>query len=291
MDATTITIVSIVAGVAVGALGGFVLSRALSLKGALALAGVVVIGAAGGALGWFFADHDLVPNQKFALARKEAEKLPEVATLKQYYPADYAKMQNDMEMVKGKRLGTTGIAQLVHSNARAVLSRELKKASDENLIALMKIRRDKAQALGKVNPAYCYDFTRGARLSFDPDTVVSADLVKRERDATATILRQVATAPVKDAAGANLDPEDSNKRVDLWYDVQLKNEIGDKALAGFSPEDAKTVRQLTGRNISVSDARRQALLCRYSIALLDETLKLPPAKAATVARLNVGKGL
>lgn len=291
MDATTITIVSIVAGIAIGAVGGFVLSRALSLKGALMIAGVVVLGAAGGALGWFFADHDLVPNQKFANARKEAEKLPEVATLKQYYPADYAKMQNDMELVKGKRLGTTGIAQLVHSNARAVLSREMKKASDENLVTLMTIRRDKAQALGKVSPAYCYAFTRGARLTFDPDTVVSPDLVKRERDATAAILRQVATAPIKDAAGANLDPEDSNKRVDLWYDVQLKNEIGDKALAGFSAEDAKTVRQLTGRNISVSDPARQTLLCRYNIALLDETLKLPAAKAATIGRLNVGKAL
>lgn len=291
MDANTITIISIVAGLAVGAIGGLVLARALSMKGGLLIAGIVVIGAAGGALGWFFADHDLVPNQKFANARKDAERLPEVATLKQYYPADYAKMQNDMELVKDKRLGTTGIAQLVHSNARTVLSRELKKATDENLITLMKIRRDKAEALGKVSPAYCYDFTRGARLDFDPDTVVSADLVQRERAATAAILEQVATNPVKDAAGANLNPEDGGKLVDLWYDVQMKNKIGDQALAGFTPEDAKTVRQLTGRNISVSDPRRQALLCRYNIALLDETLKLPPAKAATVGRLNVGKGL
>ncbi len=291
MDATTITIISIVAGVAVGAIGGMVLARALSMKGGLLIAGVIVVGAAGGALGWFFADHDLVPNQKFANARKDAERLPEVATLKQYYPADYAKMQNDMELVKDKRLGTTGIAQLVHSNARTVLSRELKKATDENLITLMKIRRDKAEALGKVSPAYCYDFTRGARLDFDPDTVVSADLVQRERAATAAILEQVATNPVKDAAGANLNPEDGGKLVDLWYDVQMKNKIGDQALAGFTPEDAKTVRQLTGRNISVSDPKRQALLCRYNIALLDETLKLPPAKAATVGRLNVGKGL
>lgn len=291
MDANTITIMSVVAGVLVGAVGGVVLSKALSMKGGLMIAGIVVVGAAGGALGWFFADHDLVPSQKYALARKDAERLPEVATLKKYYPADYAKMQNDMELVKGKRLGATGIAQLVHSNARAVLSRDLKKASDDNLIALMKIRRDKAEALGKVSPAYCYDFTRGARLTFDPDTVVSADLVQRERAATAAILEQVATDPVKNAAGANLDPEDSNARVDLWYDVQLKNQIGDKALAGFAPEDAKTVRQLTGRNISVSDPARQTLLCRYNIALLDETLKLPPAKAATVARLNVGKGL
>ncbi len=291
MDANTIIIVSIVAGVVVGALGGFVLSKALSMRGALMVVFMAVVGAAGGGMGWFFADHDLVPNQKYALARKDAERLPEVATLKQYYPADYAKMQNDMELVKGKRLGATGIAQLVHSNARAVLSRDLKKASDENLIALMKIRRDKAEALGKVSPAYCYDFTRGARLTFDPDTVVSADLVQRERAATAAILEQVATNPVKDAAGANLDPEDSNERVDLWFDVQLKNKIGDQALAGFAPDDAKTVRQLTGRNISVSDPARQALLCRYNIALLDETLKLPTAKAATVARLNVGKGL
>lgn len=291
MDANTITIVSIAAGLAVGAIGGLVLAKALSLKGPLLVAGMVVLGVAGGALGWFFADHDLVPNQKFALARKEAEKLPEVATLKQYYPADYAKMQNDMELMKGKRLGTTGIAQLVHSNARAVLSRELKKANDENLITLMKIRRDKAEALGKVDPGYCYAFTRGARLEFDPDTVVSADLVKRERDATAAILEQVATNPVKNAAGTNLDPTDSNERVDLWYDVQLKNKIADQALAGFTPEDAKIVRQLTGRNISVSDPKRQTLLCRYNVALLDETLKLPPAKAATIGRLNVGKGL
>jgi hypothetical protein len=291
VDANAIIIISVAVGVLVGAVGGFVLSRALSMKGGLMIATVAVVGAAAGAVGWVLADHDLVPAQQFANARKQAENLPEVKVLKASYPADYAKMQNDMELVKGKRLGAIGIAQLVHSNARTVLSREMKKASDENLITLMKIRRDKAEALGKVSPAYCYDFTRGARLTFDPDTVVSADLVKRERDATAAILEQVATRPVKDAAGANLNPEDGGKLVDLWYDVQMKNKIGDQALAGFTPEDAKTVRELTGRNISISDARRQALLCRYNIALLDETLKLPPAKAATVGRLNVGKGL
>jgi hypothetical protein len=48
---------------------------------------------------------------------------------------------------------------------------------------------------------------------------------------------------------------------------------------------------LTGRKVSIDDPARQGLLCRYSIALLDETLKLPADKAAMVYRLNMGKGL
>jgi hypothetical protein len=287
---TTLILVAAIAGL-VGAGAGVILARVTRLPAVLTLVAALVFAAAAAGVGWFIARQDVLPRQAFDAERKAIETVPEVQVMRQYYPEDYAKMQNDLELVKGDRLGPTGVRQIVRSNANALLQREARKASDANLIQLMQFRRDKAKALGAKSVTWCYDFTRGARLSFDPDTVVDPAIVARERAATSAILKQTATAPVKDAAGAKKDEYTLKSRLEQYYQVQLRDQVADRAQAQFQPAEREIIVSLAGRNVTVSDSTRQSLLCRYNIALLDETLKLPADKAAMVYRLNVGKGL
>ncbi|HYE45923.1 MAG TPA: hypothetical protein VEA44_09140 [Caulobacter sp.] len=291
MDANTIVILIAAGAAVVGGLLGFVVGRAINQGTGLAIA-IAVIGALGaGGVGWFLANQDVIPRQQFDAARQAAEGLPEVQALKAHYPVDYAKLQNDLEMIKGERGGALAVNQTVRSNTNAVLLRETPKANDANILVLMKLKRDKAQALSAKSPAYCYDFTRNARLTFDVDAAIGPDLVKRERDAATAILIQAATDPVKDAEGAIRNPDKLPGLIKKYYQDELRYQIQDRVLATFPPADAKIISQLTGRKVSVSDPARQTLLCRYNIALIDEQLKLPAEKAAMVYRLGLGKGL
>ncbi|MBX3480815.1 MAG: hypothetical protein KF842_10460 [Caulobacter sp.] len=289
-------LVSVAVGAVVGAVAGFIIGRVMNLSAALSIGAGVLIAAVGGGGGYFLAINDFVPAQKFAAARDAAEALPDVKVLKQYFPADYAALQNQMEVVKGDRLGVAGVNQMVRATANAVMQREARKATDANLIRLMQLRRDKAEALRQKDVSWCYDFTRGARLTFDPNAVVPAEMVQRERDITSDILRQVATDPVLNApgaAGANSTTEDrSLKAQQLRYgQVEIRDGVARRARSGFTEDEQKTIVMLSGRGVSLDDAPRQSLMCRYSIAQLDETLKLPPEQAAMVYRLNLGKGL
>ena len=292
MDANT-TVILIAAGAAlVGAVIGFAVGKAALKQGAALSAVIAVIAALGfGGVGWFLAKQDVIPRQQFDAARLAAEDLPEMKVLKQYYPADYAKLQNSLELIKDDRGGALAVDQQVRATTSAVMQRVVRQASDANILTLMKIKRDKAEALGAKSPAYCYDFTRNARLDFDPDAVVGPEIVKRERDATAVILQQVATDPLKDAAGANVNPDNLPASIKKYYQDELRYRIQDKVLATFPPADAKVITMLTGRKVAIDDPGRQSLLCRYNIALIDEQLKLPADQAAMVYRLGLGKGL
>lgn len=284
------------AGAVVGAAVGAIFGKVMNLPTALTIGAAVVFAGGAGAGGYFLARHDLVPAQQFADARKAAEDLPDVKVIRQAFPADYAVLQNQLEMMKGERLGVAGVNQIVRANANALMQREARKASDANLVTLMRIRRDKAEALRQKNVAWCYDFTRGARLTFDPDAVVGPELVQRERDATSAILAQVAAAPLLNApgaAGANSTTGDRSLKAqqERYGQVEVRDGVARRARAGFSEEEQKTIVMLSGRKVSLDDAGRQGLMCRYSIAQLDETLKLPPETAAMVYRLNLSKGL
>jgi hypothetical protein len=291
MDGMMTVIVAAGIAAVVGAVVGLIISRVMSLSSGLTIGAAVLFALAAGGVGFFLAKQDLLPRQAFDKARKDIETVPEVRVMRQYYPADYAKLQNDLEMVKGDRIGATGVRQMVRANANALLLREARKANDANLIQLMTLRRDKARALAGRSVSWCYDFTRGTRLSFDPDTVVDPAIVERERAATAAILTQTATAPMLEAAGAKKDQYTLKSRVEQYYEVELRDQVATRVAASFQPAEQETIISLAGRNVTVTDSARQSLLCRYNIALLDETLKLAPDKAAMVYRLNLGKGL
>lgn len=292
MDANT-TVMLIAGGAAVVGAGlGFVVGKAALKQGAAVSAVIALVAAGGfGGVGWFLANQDVIPRQQFDAARLAAEDLPEVKVLKQYYAADYAKMQREMDLIQDERGGALAVDQQVRLATSAVMQRETRKANDANIITLMKIKRDKAEALGAKSPAYCYDFTRNARLEFDVDAAAGPEIVRREREAVAAILQQVATNPLKDAAGADVNPDNLPASIKKYYQDELRYKIQDKVLATFPPADAKVITMLTGRKVAIDDPGRQALLCRYNIALIDEQLKLPADQAAMVYRLGLGKGL
>jgi len=291
MDANTLLVISAAVAACAGAGGGLLAGRLMNLPALMGAGLAIVAAGAAGALAWFIVDHDVVPRQAFDRARSEAESLPEVKVLKASYPEAYARLQADLTLVQDKRLGEVGVRQQVRSIATSTMLANARKATDANVVRLMELRRDKAKALGEKSVAWCYDFTRGARLTFDPDAAVDAALLERERVVTTDILTQTAKAPVLNAAGAKADDYTLKSRIDQYYEVELRDQVAARVQSNFSQADRKVIVMLTGRKVSIDDPARQGLLCRYSIALLDETLKLPPDKAAMVYRLNMGKGL
>ncbi|MFN3856270.1 MAG: hypothetical protein ACK4RV_00860 [Caulobacter sp.] len=288
---TTILTMAAIAAV-VGAVVGLVLSKVLPLPKAAGYAMIGLFAVGGGGVGYFLAMQDVIPKQEFDKARAAMDQLPDVQAIKQYYPNDYAELQRNLEVIKNERKGTTGVAQYVRAQANAVLLREARKGNDDNLVALMTLRRDKAVAIAEKSPAYCFEFVGGRRLSFDPDTIVGPEMVERERAITAEVLKQTATAPVLNAAGAVKDDEKIETRVELYYQVEVRDAVAAKARARFTPDEQKTIQMLASRSVSLQgDTAKQSLMCRYGIAQIDETLKLPKDKAAMVYRLNIRQGL
>jgi hypothetical protein len=291
MEFSTTVLIAAGVGAAAGAGVGASIGKVMNLSGVVTIASALlfaIIAAGGGA---WTANHDLLPREKYDAARKAGEALPEVQVLRQYYPADYAALQTSLEANKAKRLGATGVNQLIRAQVNATLLREARKASDDNLVLLMTLRRDKAQALSQKSVAYCYDYLRGGRLTFDPDTAVDPAIVAREKTASAAILRQTATAPVVGAPGSDPNPRTMAGLQAQARDIELRDGLAAGARAGFPEEDQATIKMLASRGVSLSDAPRQSMLCRYNIILLNETLKLTPAQTALVYRMNLAKGL
>jgi hypothetical protein len=291
MDANTLLVVSAVLAASAGAGAGLLAGRLMTLPRLLGIGLALVSAGGAGALAWFIVSHDVVPRQAFDRARADAEALPEVRILKASYPEAYGRLQASLTLIQDKRLGEVGVRQQVRSIATATMLANARKATDANVVRLMQLRRDKARALGEKSVAWCYDFTRGARLTFDPDAVVDAALLERERAVTTDILIQTAREPVLNAAGAKADDYTLKSRIDQYYEVELRDQVASRVQSTFPEADRKVIVMLTGRKVSIDDPARQGLLCRYSIALLDETLKLSADKAAMVYRLNMGKGL
>lgn len=201
MDANSLLVMSAALAACAGAGVGLLAGRLMNLPALMGGALAVIAAGAAGALAWFIVSHDVVPRQAFDRARAEAEALPEVKVLKASYPDAYARLQAELTLIQDKRLGEVGVRQQVRAIATATMLANARKATDANLVRLMQLRRDKASALGEKSVAWCYDFTRGARLTFDPDTVVDGALLERERTVTTDILSQTARAPVLNAAG------------------------------------------------------------------------------------------
>ena len=291
MDANTLLVVSAVLAACAGAGAGLLVGRLMNLPRLLGIGLALVSAGGAGALAWFIVSHDVAPRQAFDRARADAEALPEVRILKASYPEAYGRLQASLTLIQDKRLGEVGVRQQVRSIATATMLANARKATDANVVRLMQLRRDKARALAEKSVAWCYDFTRGARLTFDPDAVVDAALLERERAVTTDILTQTAREPVLNAAGAKADEYTLKSRIDQYYEVELRDQVASRVQSTFPEADRKVIVMLTGRKVSIDDPARQGLLCRYSIALLDETLKLSVDKAAMVYRLNMGKGL
>lgn len=290
VNSLTLTIIAAVVGAGIGAAAGVIFGRLFGL-GRNGVIGVAVAFAVIAGIGaHFLVQSDAAPKKAFDDARAAADALPDVAAVKQYYPDQYAVLEKDLDVLRDQKLGAAGVRDAVRRQLTPLVKRQAKLADDANLLALMKLSRDKGAALLN-NPAYCHQFFTGGRLTFNPETIFPAALVQQDHAVSAALLKQTATTPLSNAAGARVDDGELKSRVREYYEVQLRDEVIDRVQAGFNPDERKQLQLLAGRKVSLEgDTVRQGMLCRYNIALLDETLKLPADKAAMVYRLNLARG-
>ena len=291
MNGLTTTILAVLVGAALGVGAGLVFGKLFDLGGKAIIVLAVVFAAIAGIGAQFIVSTDAAPGKAFDEARASAEALPDVAALKQYYPEEYAALEKDFDLARQQKLGAAGARDAVRRNVYQLVKRQAKLADDANLIALMTLSRDKGAALVN-NPAFCHQHFTGARLTFNPETVFPAPMLERDHTVSAALLKQTATAPVSNAAGARVDDGDIKSRVRDYYEVELRDKVAERTRAGFTPAEREQLQILAGRKVSLEgDTAKQGMLCRFNIALLDETLKLPADKAAMVYRLNLVKGL
>jgi hypothetical protein len=289
MNATT-WIVLLMGGLAVlGAIIGAVVATVFQAGNAGRGALAVLLGLVGAGGGWWLFNHDIKPRLAYEAAAQAAEASPDVAALKQYYPTDYANMQQALEMQKGERKGAAGAQYLIRLTVNGVVTRQAKLGGDKQLVALMNLRRDEGQALVAKSPSYCTEYFSGGKLSFDPAGVLPADLLKRDAAVSADLLQQTAANPAKNAPGAEARDMSLASRTVLYEENLVRQAVLDKSLAQFPKEDQQTIKMMATRKTGLRDRPAlAATMCRYKLAMLDETLKLPEAKAAMIYRMNHG---
>jgi hypothetical protein len=153
----------------------------------------------------------------------------------------------------------------------------------------MRLPRDEAQALNAKSPAYCIEYFNGGRLSSAPAAVLPAELMQRDAAVSAELLQQTATAPAKDAPGAEQRDLSYASRVKLYEENNVREAVIAKSYSPFSKAEQASIKLMVRRKANLRDEPAlAAMLCNYKIALLDETLKLPQAQAAMVFRMNQG---
>lgn len=285
-----ISTVLVIAGMAVlGAVIGAVVSAIFGggRSGMLGLSALLaLVGAAGG---WWVNGHTIQPGRAYQAAIKAADAAPDVAALKRYYPNDYANMQRQLELAKDDRSGAAGARYLIRLHVREVMTKRIKQGADKQLVALMTQQRDEAGALAARSPGYCMEYFNGGRLSFDPGAVLSADLLRRDATVAADLLTQTATNPAKNAAGAEALNIGYASRLQLYREGNARQAVSDKAMGQFSQDDQETIKLMVRRKTNLSDQPAlAAMLCKYKIGLLGETLKLPEQQAAMVYRMSQG---
>lgn len=289
MNATTWTIL-LVAGMAALGFGIGAIVSAVFGGGKTGLFGLgALFGLVGAAGGYYLNVHDVQPRLAFEAAAKAADDSPDVQALKRYYPTDYTNMQRALEAAKNERKGAAGALYLVRLHIRDVVARQFKLGADKELVALMTQQRDEARALAAKQPVYCAEYFNGGRLSFDPADVLPADLLQRDAAVAGGLLAQTAMSPAKEAAGAEQRDMTYASRFKLYEQNTVRDAVIGKAQAQFSKADLATINLMVRRKTNPS--RQPALaasLCRYKLALLDETLKLAEPQAAMVYRMNQG---
>ncbi|MDQ0462347.1 hypothetical protein QO010_000095 [Caulobacter ginsengisoli] len=289
MSAATWAILLIAGLAAVGVAVGAIVSTIFK-GGKAGLVGLgALFGLVGAAGGWWMNQHDMQPRLAFEAAARAADASPDVAALKRYYPTDYTNMQRALAAAAGDRSGAAGAQYLIRLHIRDVMTRQVKLGGDKELVALMTLTRDEATALSAKSPGYCLAYFAGGRLNFDPAKVLPSALVQRDAAVAATLFQQTATNPQKDAAGAHADEFTWASRGRAWDEDNARKGVAARALSQFPAADQAQLALLAKRRVNLDgQTALQTKLCKYKIALLDEALKLQPAQAAMVYRLNQG---
>lgn len=287
MNAMTATILTIgglaVLGAVIGAVIGTVFQAGNAGRGALAVL-FALVGAAGG---WWVNEHSIQPGLAYQASAKAADESADVLALKRYYQADYQNMQQALAMAKDDRKGAAGAQYLVRLQIRDSVRRQVKLGGDKQLVALMTLQRDEARALAAKSPDWCMQYFNGGRWSFDPTKELSAELLQRDAAVSADLLTQTATAPDKDAAGAEARDLSYASRYKLYLQNNVREAVLNKAVAGFSADEQKTINLMARRKANLrGQPALSSLMCKYKIALLEETLKLPEPQAAMTYRMN-----
>lgn len=196
--------------------------------------------------------------------------MPVYGVIKQYYPETYAKMRASIE--QGIRSGRPILAMQadVRGHFGQLFAAEAQKADPANLVDMIDLVADQAESVA-AEPAACLAVIGLVPYEKPADEVLPPELLQRELDFGARLLRQTATAPYR--------PNDPP--------------LGEEAKTGIfiaaydalpSDDSRKRLVALNGEFAGAKDPADQRVVCEFTIAMFRAILRHPPARAAELFR-------
>lgn len=182
--------------------------------------------------------------------------------LKQDYPDEYAAVVARTKRILADGGTPADAGRMSRPQVQALLKRQIDKASDANLAALLAVGVLEMQQAAAASPTACVDFIDGA--PFSPTKIFSKETLQRELALDADVLRQAAKAPV--TGRPMLTPE------------ALKP-VYAAALASLDAVDEKLARTAGQRGRAEGTLEQQAY-CRFGVALFEELERGSPARQA-----------
>ena len=250
-------LISALAGAAGGAVGAglaWVIGRALGRRPAwLTILPVLGIGIA------LTAARGLQPSFGDRLMAG-MDDLPSVQALKAHYPRDYEKLRAQVAAITD-RSAPEEMGALTANVFATVLQRQFPKADAESTYAFQRVVQDYAVALQPVDAAACVAMTEGNGPPPALAKVRTAEIERKDMDATTRVLVQTATRP---AAAAKPMSFDELVRISSAALATMPDKDQDVAITVLREE----------RDPRTPDENR--IMCAFNLALADQLLSLGP---------------
>jgi hypothetical protein len=149
------------------------------------------------------------------------------------------------------------------------MARQRGKANAESARSLYEVNRMEGRALRTADAAACAAFLDGRDASMALGKVLTPEIVKRDREASAGVLIQTATAPAPPAAAMTVD--------------QLAK-LSMEAVSTLPDADQDIAIDVLKTERAPATADEHRVMCDFSLALADTILSRPPAEAGELVR-------
>jgi len=193
---------------------------------------------------------------------QQLSELPTFTVLRQHYPSEYQQAVGQLRSAIREGQSSVDASNAVRAHISAAIGRALPKADQANTLAMMRLAHHEGVTLRRESETECGSFFSSGTTSLDLQKAFGPDLVARDMQVTAAMLKQAATAPHK------------------WPSTSSSTELDAFAAAALqrgSTTDRARLETWVARGAPSSDL---ASTCIFTLSLLEELLASPNGKGA-----------
>jgi hypothetical protein len=254
-------LVSAVVGAVCGGLGGLiggVVAKSLSEKLRPQVMSFCVI--VGAVVSQPISKEFVQPRVDAFRVQQELDALPNIAALKEFYPAEYQRVREKIGLAVRQGSGIDA-ANVIRGELATVVAKAMTVGSPTNLVDMIELMRDELRAIQKQSLDDCGRFATTGTTSLDLEKIFGAELGGRDLKVTAELLKQAAIAPHPWSGKLS--------EADL-------EEVATASLQRVPVADQALVNRWVDSGAPMSDL---PAACFFTIAMMDELLSRPPVEA------------